>query len=55
MDDEMSAILNNNTWTFVPKPTNTNIVACRWIFKTKRQADGSIERHNSSIVAKRYT
>jgi histone deacetylase 1/2 len=31
-----------------------NVIGCRWIFKTKTKADGSIERYKARPVAKGY-
>ncbi|GJS87404.1 ribonuclease H-like domain-containing protein [Tanacetum coccineum] len=31
MYDEYSALINNNTWTLVPRPMDTNIVRCMWL------------------------
>jgi hypothetical protein len=31
-----------------------NIIDCRWVFKVKRKADGSIERYKGRLVAKGY-
>lgn len=31
------------------------MVSCRWIFKTKLHADGSIERHKTHLVAKGFS
>ena len=29
MDDEIRALQQNNTWTLIPRPTNTNIVGSK--------------------------
>jgi hypothetical protein len=29
-----------------------NVVGCKWVFKLKRKADGSIELHKARLVAK---
>ncbi|KAJ4774690.1 Gag/pol [Rhynchospora pubera] len=55
MSNEFSALLHNNTWVLVPPPANQNIVGCKWIFKTKRHADGTVERYKARLVAKGFT
>jgi hypothetical protein len=55
MDDEIAALKQNNTWHLVPRPHNHNVVSCRWIFKKKLQADGSVEHHKAHIVAQGFS
>jgi hypothetical protein len=35
MKDEYDALIQNNTWQLVPRPSNTNIVSCKWVFRHK--------------------
>jgi hypothetical protein len=55
MDAEIQALKNNDTWDLVQRPVSHNVVGCRWIFKTKLCADGSIERHKARFVAKGFS
>jgi hypothetical protein len=55
MDAEIQALKNNDTWDFVQRPASHNVVGCRWIFKTKLRANGSIERHKAHLVAKGFS
>jgi hypothetical protein len=55
MDEEIQALQTNRTWILVPRPTNTNIVGSKWVFRTKYLPDGSIERLKARLVAKGYT
>lgn len=52
---EISAMESNNTWELVPRPQNTHIVDCKWLFKIKYLPDGSIERYEARLVAKGFT
>jgi len=54
MDDEIAALKQNNTWRLVPRPHNHNVIGCRRIFKTKLQADGSVECHKAHFVAQGF-
>jgi hypothetical protein len=42
MEKEYAA-LRANTWDLAPRPSRAHIVAGKWIFKHKFQADGSLE------------
>lgn len=51
---EFDALHRNGTWLLVPAHPNMNIVRCKWIYKLKHKADGSIERYKARLVAKGY-
>jgi len=37
--------MKNQTPSQVPTSSQMNIVGCKWVFKVKRKADGSIDRY----------
>ncbi|KAK1606991.1 hypothetical protein QYE76_030664 [Lolium multiflorum] len=51
---EYQALLKNDTWTLVPPKLGVNIIDCKWVFKVKKHADGSIERYKARLVAKGF-
>lgn len=44
MYEELHALRSNETWLLVPRRPHINIVASRWVYKTKLKADGLVER-----------
>ncbi|XP_071681174.1 uncharacterized protein [Lolium perenne] len=54
MEDEFSALQRNKTWHLVPPRSGINIIDCKWVFKIKRKADGSIDRYKARLVAKGF-
>jgi histone deacetylase 1/2 len=54
MDSEYNALMKNKTWHLVSPPKGKNIIGCKWVFKVKRKADGSIDRYKGRLVAKGY-
>ena len=54
MQDEYNALLSNNTWTLTTPPPNASLVVCKWVFKTKLNADGSFRRCKARLVAKGF-
>ncbi|KAL5541856.1 hypothetical protein UlMin_009566 [Ulmus minor] len=55
MQDEIKALELNDTWSIIDLPLNQHVVGCKWVYKIKYNADGSIERHKARLVAKGYT
>jgi len=54
MDSEYQALHRNKTWHLVHPPHGKNIIDCKWVYKVKRRADGSIDRYKARLVAKGY-
>jgi hypothetical protein len=54
MDEEFSALMKNKTWHLVPAHQAQNIVDCKWVYKVKRKADGTIDRYKTRLVAKGF-
>ncbi|KAI0498161.1 hypothetical protein KFK09_021402 [Dendrobium nobile] len=55
MSEEFMALQQQGTWSLVSPPTDQPILGCRWTFKTKRHADGSIVRYKARLVAQGNT
>ena len=54
-DNEYNSLIKNNTWELVELPEGHNVVGCKWLFKIKRNADGSVSRYKSRLVAQGFT
>ena len=54
-DEEINSLYGNNTWELVPLPPGRKAVGCKWVFKVKKHADGSIERYRARVVAKGFS
>lgn len=54
MNDEIQALEATNTWSIVPSPPGKIPIGCKWVYKTKRYPDGTVERHKARLVAKGY-
>ncbi|KAL0366931.1 UNVERIFIED_CONTAM: Retrovirus-related Pol polyprotein from transposon RE2 [Sesamum radiatum] len=54
MKAELDAMERNCTWSLTPLPVGKRPIGCKWVFKTKLRADGSVERHKARLVAKGF-
>jgi hypothetical protein len=52
MEEEFSALMKNGTWHLIPASQASNIIDCKWVYKVKRKADGTIDRHKARLVAR---
>jgi len=42
-------------WDLVPLPEGVKPIACKWIFKTKRDSKGDVKKYKACLVAKGFT
>ena len=45
----------NGTWELTPLPKNRQSLGCKWVFRTKRDANGNVVRYKARLVAKGYS
>ena len=43
INEELDALHKNNTWDMVDLSLGQPVVGCRWVYKIKTKADGSVE------------
>ena len=49
--DEIQSLIENGTFELVQLPPGRKAIGSRWVFRVKRNADGSIERYKARLVA----
>ena len=54
MQQSYDALLKNKTWDIVPLPPNRQAIGCKWVFRVKKNVDGSINRFKAQLVAKGF-
>jgi len=54
MDEEMAALDANATWELVALPEDKKTIGCKWMYKVKHNANGSMSRYKVRLVAKGY-
>ncbi|GJT61588.1 retrovirus-related pol polyprotein from transposon TNT 1-94 [Tanacetum coccineum] len=55
MKEELKSMAQNKVWDLVNLPEGSKRVGCKWVFKTKRDSKGNVERYKARLVAKGYT
>ncbi|CAI5711699.1 unnamed protein product [Peronospora destructor] len=50
MDEELQALEENNVWELELPPRGSHVLHTKWVFKTKRDSDGEIERYKARLV-----
>lgn len=52
MDKEFDSLIDNKTWILVDLPSGRKPINCKWVFKTKCDANGDINQHKARLVVK---
>jgi hypothetical protein len=55
MDFEFQYSQNNKTLILIFPPPDRKLMSCKWIFKIKYNAIGSMARHKVCLVANEFT
>jgi histone deacetylase 1/2 len=54
MDEEYDALIKNKTGHLVPSSHGQNVIDCKWVYKVKRKADGTVDHYKARLVAKDF-
>nr|GEW45238.1 retrovirus-related Pol polyprotein from transposon TNT 1-94 [Tanacetum cinerariifolium] len=54
MKVELDSINRNNTWELTTLPKGHKAIGIKWIFKTKKDANGNIIKHKARLIAKGF-
>ena len=54
MKSEINDLQNQKTWILVKPPSNAHIIDGRWVYKTKLNQDGTINKRKARYVAKEF-
>ena len=52
---ELASLRERHVWDLVPRPANANIVTCKWVYKTKEDAEGNPVKRKARLVARGFT
>lgn len=50
MRQEIDALDENGTWTIETLPSGKKAIGCKWVFRLKFKADGTLERYKARLV-----
>ncbi|KAH9803881.1 retrovirus-related pol polyprotein from transposon RE1 [Citrus sinensis] len=52
MKNEYDALIENRTWSLVPRTENQKVVGNKWVYRIKYNTDGSVAKYKARLVAK---
>jgi hypothetical protein len=55
MNQEIDSIEKNKTWDLVDLPSHKKSIGFKWVYKTKLNEKGKIEKHKARLVAKGFS
>jgi len=55
IEEEIKSMRDNDVWDLVELSEGVKPIGCKWIFKTKTDSMGNIERYKTRLVVKGFT
>jgi hypothetical protein len=55
MDGKIRCIENDQTWKLVDIPKDKDVISVNWIYKTKQDVEGDVQKHKARLVARDFT
>ena len=53
--EELKEFVRQYLFSTVPRPTGWKVIGCKWVFKTKLDAEGQIEHYKARLVAQGFS
>ena len=55
MDGKKQALISRDTWTLVPRPTDSFMIGCWWVYTIKYKPNRSVDRYKVRLIACGFT
>eukprot|EP00253_Pinus_taeda_P021348 PITA_21348 len=55
MDAAFQSLQKNHTWTLSNLPEGKKPISCKWVYKVKYKADGSLDKYKARLVARGFS
>ena len=55
MDVELQSLQKNHTWVLSDLPLGKKPISCKWVYKVKYHADGTLDKYKARLVARGFT
>ena len=55
MREELESLMTNQTWSLTSLLAGCKAILCKWVYKVKLFADGTIDKYKAHLVARGFT
>eukprot|EP00253_Pinus_taeda_P036695 PITA_36695 len=55
MDIEFQSLQKNHTWTLSDLPEGKKPISCKWVYKVKYKANGTLDKYKARLVARGFS
>jgi len=55
MEAKLQSLQKNHTWILLDLPPGKKLISCKWVYKVKYHADGTLDKYKAKLVAHGFT